>query len=263
MTTPRITFSVKDHIGFVELNRADKCNALDMAMFHGIDSTIKAINKRRDVRVVIVSGAGESFCSGLDVKAVLANRTSAIRLLWKWLPGNANLAQRVSVGWRRLDIPVIMVLHGKCWGGGLQIALGGDFRIASPDCSLSIMESRWGLIPDMGGTIGLRECVAADHAIKLAMTSEVVCANTALQLGLVTQVAETPKEHAVALAKQLLERSPDTNKKIKRFYHSLWGPKERRILARETLNQIAILFGQNQRIAVKKAQGRNDISYKL
>ncbi len=156
-----------------------------------------------------------------------------------------------------------MVLHGKCWGGGMQIALGGDFRIASTDCSLSIMESRWGLIPDMGGTPGLVECVSADQAIKLAMTSEVIDANVALALGLVTQVDENPMVAANNLANKLKERSPDTNRVIKTVYHSIWGGKQRTILAKETWNQIKVIAGKNQRIAVKREQGNMDIEFKL
>ena len=174
MSDNLVSLQLEDGIALVTLNRPDKHNALNMAMFDAIDKVIKKIGKNRNIRVVIVSGAGESFCSGLDVKSVLSNPASAFRLLWKWLPGNANLAQRVSIGWRRLKVPVIMALHGKCWGGGMQIALGGDFRIASENCSLSVMEARWGLIPDMGGTPALLECVAGDQAMKLAMTAEVV-----------------------------------------------------------------------------------------
>lgn len=263
MSDNRVLISIENGIAYVTLNRPEKHNALDMKMFEAIDDAIKQVKKEQNVRVVIVSGEGESFCSGLDVKSVISSRAGALKLLWKWLPGNANLAQRVSVGWRRLNVPVIMVLHGKCWGGGMQIALGGDFRIASPDCSLSIMESRWGLIPDMGGTPGLKECVSADHAIKLAMTSEVVSAEEALKIGLITQVSDTPQEAAKAFAEHLIARSPDTNRVIKKVYQKIWGAGERNILAKETLNQIKIILGKNQRIAVAREMGKKELHYKL
>ncbi|WP_416307712.1 crotonase/enoyl-CoA hydratase family protein [Neptunicella sp. SCSIO 80796] len=263
MSENRVTLSIEQGIALVNLNRPEKHNALDLAMFQAIDSVIKKINADRTIRVVIVSANGDSFCSGLDVKSVLADKSSALKLLWKWLPGNANLAQRVSVGWRRLKVPVIMALHGRCWGGGMQIALGGDFRIASPDCSLSIMESRWGLIPDMGGTVALRECVAGDQAIKLAMSSETIDANQALSLGLITQIADSPLQAATELANQLIQRSPDTNRVIKCMYHKIWSVNERKILAKETLNQIKVISGKNQRIAVKRAQGHTDRNFKL
>jgi len=258
-----VTLAIEEGIALVTLNRPEKHNALSLAMFQSIDKVINQLKTNRKVRVVIVTGAGESFCSGLDVKSMMSSKGSGLKLLWKWLPGNANLAQRVSIGWRRLNVPVIMALHGKCWGGGMQIALGGDFRIAAADSSLSIMESRWGLIPDMGGTPALLECVAGDQAMKLAMTSEIIDAAQALSIGLITQVSETPLQAAKVLAQQLLERSPDTNRAIKHVYHKIWSVNERKILAKETINQIKVLSGKNQRIAVKRAQGHSDIEFKL
>ena len=257
----RILLRVENKIATVSFSRPDKHNALDMPMFKAIDKTIKLLKGRTDVRVVIVRGEGPSFCSGLDIKSVMTDKANALKLLWKWLPGNANLAQRVTVGWRRLKVPVIFALHGKCWGGGMQIALGGDYRIASPDTSLSIMESRWGLIPDMGGTIALSEIMHSDHAIKLASTAETLTAERALQLNLISQVDNEPYKAALSYAESLVERSPDVLSAIKKVYHKIWCPSERRILAKETLNQWRIIFGKNRAIAVKKAMGKADIDF--
>ena len=259
----RVLMSVENGIAQVKFNRPNKHNALDMAMFYAIDKTIKQLKSRRDVRVVIVSGEGQSFCSGLDLKSVMTNMKNGIKLLWKWLPGNANLAQRVTVGWSRLNVPVIMVLHGKCWGGGMQIALGGDFRIASPNCSLAVMESRWGLIPDMGGTPTLKQNLSLDNALLLAMTGEPITSDEAEKSNLITQVASEPMQAALQLAKILVERSPDTNRAIKGFYHKAWCRKTRKMLASETLNQWGILLGKNRSIAVKKAKGDSEAEYIL
>lgn len=261
MSKSRVTLTVKNNIGYVALNRPDKHNALDFEMFLAIDKVIKKVRKDKSIRVVILCGTGESFCSGLDVKSILTKSSSALRLLFKWLPGNANLAQRVTIGWRRLNVPVIAVLHGKCWGGGMQIALGADFRIASRDCSLAIMESRWGLIPDMGGTLALYECVRGDNAMQLAMTSEVIDASRAQSLGLVTHVDDEPLNAAEALAEKLLNRSPDAIRIIKGMYHKIWCSKGRKILAKESLNQVKILLGKNQRIAVKRETGKPETPY--
>ncbi|TQV75110.1 crotonase/enoyl-CoA hydratase family protein [Aliikangiella marina] len=257
----RIVINVENKIATVSFSRPDKHNALDMPMFYAIDKTVRILKKRKDVRVIIVNGEGQSFCSGLDIKSVMTNKGNAIKLLWKWLPGNANLAQRVTVGWRRLRVPVIMAIHGKCWGGGMQIALGGDYRIAAADASLSIMEARWGLIPDMGGTIALSENMPVDQAMKLAMTAETLSAEEALNLKLISQVAEDPYQAAKNFAESLVERSPDVLGTIKPVYHSLWCPSERKILARETLNQWRIIFGKNRAIAVKKAMGKDKIDF--
>jgi len=261
MENNRVKISIDAQIARVVLNRPDKHNALDMPMFRAIDQAIKQLRQNKNIRVVIVSGEGKSFCSGLDVKSVMKQHSNIINLLWKWLPGNANLAQRVSIGWRKLSVPVIMELHGNCWGGGLQIALGGDFRIAAPDTSLSIMEAKWGLIPDMGGTPGLMENVPLDQAMHMAMTADEMTANEALQKQLVTQVTDDPVAAANALAEKLIQRSPDTNKRIKHLYHKVWCNKQRKVLAGETLNQWKILLGKNQQIAVKKALGDDKVEY--
>ena len=167
----------------------------------------------------------------------------------------------VTVGWRRLSVPVIMVLHGKCWGGGMQIALGGDFRIAAPDTSLAIMETRWGLIPDMGGTPALKETMALDQAMKLAMTGEPVCADEALKHNRITEIADDPMQAALDLAELLKQRSPDTSRAIKKIYHRIWSHRDGKILAQETMNQWRVILGKNRKIAVKKAMGNKDVDY--
>lgn len=145
----RVTLQVDNNIALVTLNRPEKRNALDMAMFRAIVDVQKQIAKRRDIDVVILTGSGEDFCSGLDVKSVFSNKMDAVKLLWKWWPFNPNLAQKVTLGWQQLSVPVISAVHGRCWGGGLQIAMGADYVIANKQASLSIMEAKWGLIPDM------------------------------------------------------------------------------------------------------------------
>lgn len=248
----RVDLVIEDGIATVSLNRPDKLNAIDMQMFHELDNISRNLKSEKRVRVVIVKGNGDNFCSGIDIKSVLSNPKNAMRLLWKWLPGQANLAQRVSVNWRKLKVPVIMVLHGRCWGGGMQIALGGDFRIAAPDTSLAIMENKWGLIPDMGGTLALRENIAVDHAMELSMTAKELHAQTAFKMGLVTHVSDKPMDHARQLAKELINRNPDTLAQIKQLYQKAWHKNDRALLSGETLSQIKIILGKNQKIAVAR-----------
>ena len=261
MEAERVTITIEDQIALVCLNRPEKHNALDMPMFYAIRSAIKTLKKNKSIRVVIVKGNGESFCSGLDIKSVMNKPINGLKLLWKWWPFNSNLAQIVTIGWRQLKVPVIIAMHGKCWGGGMQIAMGGDFRIATPDCSLSVMESKWGLIPDMGGTPGLSENLPLDQAMKLAMTAEVIDADEALARNLITQISDDPFREAKVLAVLLKERSPDTNHLIKKMYHKIWCSKQGSILAEETFNQWKIFLGKNRNIAVKRALGNKDIDY--
>lgn len=245
MTEQRVTVEIIDNIAHVKLNRADKLNALDMPMFLAIDKTMKILSKDREVRAVIVSGSGDDFCSGLDVKSIMKSPMSMIKLLFKALPGRANLAQRVSTSWQDIPAPVICAIHGRCWGGGLQIALGADFRFATPDASLSIMEGKWGLIPDMGGTIALRDLMPIDQAKKLAMTAEEFNGEQALALNLVTQVTKTPLADAQAFAESLLSKSPDALAANKKLYNKSWQGSKGWALFRESYYQIKILIGKN------------------
>ena len=247
-----VILTVENNIAFVTLNRAEKRNALNMEMFRTIDRISLNLRKDRTIRAVIVLANGEDFCSGLDIKSVLSQKSSALSLLAKWLPGKANLAQRVSCNWRKIPVPVIMVIQGRCWGGGMQIALGADFRFASPEASFSIMEGKWGLIPDMGGNLALRELVSKDIALKLTMTAEVVPAQTALEYGLITALADDPLQQAKDLATQITERSPDAVAAVKKLYHRNWFGAEWLMLARESYYQVRILLGKNQSKAIKR-----------
>jgi enoyl-CoA hydratase/carnithine racemase len=152
-------------------------------------------------------------------------------------------------------VPVIAAVQGRCWGGGLQIALGTDLRVAHPEASLSIMEGRWGLIPDMGGTRALRALLPRDQVLKLAMSAEPVDGRRALELGLVTEVADAPVERALELAAALTERSPDALAAVKKLYYRSWRGPAWLALARETWYQVRIFMGRNQRIAARRARG--------
>jgi len=244
----RITVEIHNQIAHVNLNRAGKHNALDMAMFYAIKKTINCLKADNQIRAVIVQGNGEDFCSGLDIKAVMKSNRDPLKLLFKWLPWQANLAQYVSTGWRNIPVPVIMAIHGRCWGGGLQIALGGDFRIATPDASIAIMEARWGLIPDMGGTLALKELIKLDVAKELAMTGKLINGEQALDYGLVTYIDENPFERAIELAETISKHSPDAVAATKKLYNKSWWSNSGLALLRESYYQIRILLGKNFKV---------------
>jgi enoyl-CoA hydratase/carnithine racemase len=237
----RIELTMEQQVARVCLNRPDKRNALDLEMFRAIDRAQRTLARQRELRAVVLCGAGIDFCSGLDVKSAMHDRRGMVRLLWKWLPWRANLAQRAGIGWRELRVPVVAALHGRCWGGGLQIALGADFRIAAADASLSIMESKWGLIPDMGGTLALRELLGRDQSMLLAMTAEEISGERALELGLVTALSADPLTAAEDLARQLAGRPPAAVQGVKRLYRRSWVGSAGAALARESAYQVKIL----------------------
>ena len=251
----RTRVDIEDGIALVTLTRAEKRNAFDLEMFRSIARCQRVLARDRSIRVVIVTGEGVDFSAGIDL-AALRSPTVALRLLWKWLPGNPNLAQQASVGWRRLPVPVIMAIHGRCWGAGMQMALGGDFRFARPDANLSIMESKWGLVPDMGGSLALRALMPIDQAMSITMLAQEISGSTALEYGLITRLDPDPVAAARDFAKQLCERSPDAMVATKRLYRAAWQNGDRYLLCREWLNQLWILSRKNQRIATQRSLGK-------
>ena len=261
---PRVT-TTKDSNGIchVALNRPDKLNAVDMKMFEEIASTAAELRSDRSVRAIIVRGEGRAFCTGLDVKAVLQSnpQRQLERLLERpsgyGVKGNeiGNLVQDVSYLWRELQVPVICVLQGMCYGAGLQIALGADFRYATPDCKLSIMETKWGLIPDMGIAVTLRELVRMDVAKELTMTGRVITGEEAASLGLVTKVCDDPLQEAEKFAKELLQRSPDALACAKELYQTTWMAPEKECLEIETKLQRKLMVSWNQLAASVRAFG--------
>lgn len=220
------------------------------------------VELKKGLRAVILSGEGRAFCTGLDAKSVALSGPSKNlnRLLERPSPyggeeGLGNLAQDVCYLWRVLPVPVIACLHGMCFGGGLQVALGADMRFSTPDCRLSIMESRWGLIPDMGASITLRELVRIDVAKELTMTGRIVSGLEAEKIGLVTRCVEDPLKEAMDVAKEIVERSPDSVATTKELFQSTWVADEATCLKQETDLQMKLIGTYNQMAAAGRQFG--------
>eukprot|EP01065_Artemidia_motanka_P025544 TRINITY_DN30531_c0_g1_i1.p1 TRINITY_DN30531_c0_g1~~TRINITY_DN30531_c0_g1_i1.p1 ORF type:complete len:330 (+),score=94.42 TRINITY_DN30531_c0_g1_i1:71-1060(+) len=248
-----------DGIAVVTLNRPEKFNALDMPMLRSIRDAAQQLRKEKGLRAVVLQGKGKAFCAGLDVKSV-ANplkgaRSNVEELLNKADGRTTNLAQDVGYLWRLIPCPVIAVTQGVCLGGGFQIALGADMRISHPDCRFSVMEAKWGLVPDMSGMVTLRELVPKDVAMELTMTARIFRAPEALQLGLVTRIHDTPLEEALRIAKEIVTRSPDAVAASKRLLHASWAESEARALHLETEIQRKLLGTWNNAAAAAKGLG--------
>lgn len=247
----RVTINTANHVAEVMLNRADKLNALDVCMFEAINAAIDSVSADKTLRAVVLHGAGDHFCSGIDI-AVMSDRSLDFHkaLATPLPPSSANLFQKVAYGWRELRVPVICALQGVTFGGGLQIALGADVRIASPDCQLSIMESKWGLIPDMGISTTLRGLITPDRAKELAWSGRIIKAQEACELGLVTSVGEQPLALARAMAADLAARSPQSIQGIKTLVESGWQLADADALALEAELQGRVIGSPNQMEAV-------------
>jgi enoyl-CoA hydratase/carnithine racemase len=251
VATQRTRVDVSGHVAVVSLTRPDKHNALDAAMFQGIVAAAEEVRATPGIRAVVLHGEGPSFCSGLDVASFLADGPTGMDvLLDREGERQANLAQRVATDWLDLPMPVIAAVHGNCFGGGLQIALGADIRIAAPDATLSVMEARWGLVPDMGITQTLTRLVSIDVAKELTFTARRVSGEEAAALGLVTRVADDPLAAARALAAEIAGRSPGAVRAAKRLYEQTWPAPAAGALELETELQRSLMGSPNQLAAV-------------
>lgn len=247
----RLDIAFDNHIARVTLNRPDKYNALDLPMFLALDQAAKSLAARKDIRAIVLCGAGRGFCAGIDVKAFMHQPDLARQLIEKADDETANLAQRVGIGWQEVPVPVIAALHGNVFGGGLQIALGADMRLIGADTMMSIMEIKWGLVPDMSGTQTLRNLVGLDICKELTFTGRTVAADEAVRLGLATRICDDPIATATQLAHEIAARSPDAIRAAKRLLNGAWHADTALGLKLEAEAQMGLIGRPNQLEAVR------------
>jgi enoyl-CoA hydratase/carnithine racemase len=219
----RVSVTVADGVADVRLDRPGKLNALDRSMLAALVRAGRQVAEDGTVRAVVLSGNGRAFSAGLDFAEFQAMTTDGAGQI----PGLDEddgytgpaqaLAQRAAYTWAELPVPVIAAVHGVAFGGGLQIALGADIRLAAPDARLSVMEIKWGLIPDMTGSQLLPGLVGRDVAKELTFTGREVSGQEAAGLGLVTRVSDDPLAQALALAAEIAARSPQAIRAAKRL----------------------------------------------
>ena len=250
MNSERVHVEVADHVATVTLTRPDKHNALDIPMFEGIVGAAAQVSEEPGVRAVVLHGAGPSFCSGLDVMSVMSAGQGLDGLTDPLRGEVPNWFQRTAHDWIALPIPVIAAVHGTCFGGGLQIALAADIRIATPDARLSVMEIRWGLIPDMSITRTLPRLVGIDVAKELTYTGRVFSGEDALKLGVVTHVSDDPFASARELAEEIATKSPDAIRGAKRLFNEAWNLPAPDSLRLEADIQRTLVGSPNQLAAV-------------
>ncbi|WP_395702284.1 crotonase/enoyl-CoA hydratase family protein [Aquabacterium sp.] len=250
----RITLDASG-VAEVCLARPDKMNALDFAMFDGIAAAIDRLKAEARLRAVVLHGEGRAFCAGLDMgrmSKIADQATGGFRDLRPRTHGLANSAQYVAQGWRELPVPVIAAVHGVAFGGGLQVALGADIRLVTADLKMSVMEVKWGLVPDMAGIVLMRGLLRDDVARELTYSGRVVSGEEAVQLGLATRVCADPLAAARELAAGIANRSPDAVRAAKRLLNqAAAGASEAALLQAESDEQVALMGQPNQIEAVR------------
>jgi enoyl-CoA hydratase/carnithine racemase len=240
----------------VAMVRADKMNALDDAMFRALIAAIAQVRADARVRAVVLHGDGRAFCAGLDkgsLQGIASTAGGGVGDLVPRTHGLANFWQQVAWGWRELPVPVIAAVHGVAYGGGLQIALGADVRCVHPDAKLSVMEVKWGLVPDMSGCVLLTELTRADVARELTFTGRVVSGTEALSLGLATRLGDDPLADARAIARQVAASNPEAIRAAKRLFNTASPVDAGRVLLAEAFEQQRLIGSANQREAVQAA----------
>lgn len=250
----RITIRLDEGVADVRLDRPDKMNALDPAMFDALGEAAAELSALKGLRAVVLSGEGRAFCAGLDFgsfQAMDSGGEKSLRDLVTRTHGIANRPQWAAWCWRELPVPVICAIHGVALGGGLQIALGADMRFATADARLSVLEIKWGLVPDVAGTQLLRHLVREDIVRDLTYTGRIVTGAEAREIGLVTRVEVDPRMAALTAAREIAGKSPDAIRAAKRLLNGAVQGTAAEGLMAESVEQQALIGTPNQVEAVR------------
>jgi enoyl-CoA hydratase/carnithine racemase len=249
-----------DGVVELQLSRDDKMNALDPAMFDALIAAGEALRHDKAARAVVISGRGKAFCAGLDMASFERMQQGAAGVLGEGAAGTdllarthgiANAAQQVAMVWREVPVPVIAAVHGVAFGGGLQVALGADIRVVAPDTKLSVMEIKWGLVPDMAGMVLMRELARADVVRELTFTGRIFSGEEALRIGFATRLSADPLADALQMAHEIAGKSPDAIRAGKRLLNASAHQSAADLLMAESVEQQALIGSANQVEAVK------------
>lgn len=266
----RISVSIDNGVADVRLTRADKMNALDDAMFEALITRGQELAANPDVRCIVISGEGRAFCAGLDMgnfgkmadaKPEDAAPTGGAGRLEQRTHGISNRPQYAVRVWREMPVPVIAAVHGVAFGGGFQVILGADMRYVAPDTKLSIMEIRWGLVPDMAGTQIMRHLAREDIVRELTYTGRVFSGEEALEYGFATRVEADPLAAALATAREIASKSPSAIEASKRLLSAAVYAGEEEGLVLESVEQDALIGSANQIEAVMSQLEKRDATY--
>ena len=261
---PRVTVTYENHIAFVRLTRADKMNAVDQDMIDGIIAAGQEV-AASDARVVVLSGEGKAFCAGIDITGLsgMMGADPADALVPRSHgAGTTNQWQEVAMIWARMEVPVIAALHGAVYGAGIQLALGADIRIATPDTKMAVMEMKWGIVPDMGGMVLLPKLVRSDVLRRLTYTAQPIDAAQAERWGLITEIAEDSLAAATALAETIAGKSPSAIRTAKRLIAIAESEGPEAVLMAESVEQAKLIGKPDQMEVIAAEFGKRPAVFK-
>lgn len=238
---------------YLALHRPDKLNGVTLDMLRSVETAAAHIKRNRSIRAVILTGAEGNFTAGLDFSAVKRDPKALLVAFLNRPWRGTNLYQNGPWCLRKLPVPVIAAVEGYCFGAGVQFALAADYRFTAPDATWSVLEAKWGLIPDMTGIHTLSQQVSMDVAKRLSMTGEQLTGEQATELGLASEVAADPVAAAEELARRVIARSPDSVSYAKQLFDETWSTSARHTFFKERLRQARLLASKNTKIAQKAA----------
>ncbi|WP_307696050.1 crotonase/enoyl-CoA hydratase family protein, partial [Sphingomonas koreensis] len=247
MIGDRVSIGRAGAVADIRLRRPFKMNALDGPMFDALIAAAESVAVDPTIRAVVLSGEGKAFCAGIDLESLQALMSDeGKQAMQSRSHGLANRYQQAALAWREVPVPVIAALHGVAFGGGLQIPLGADIRISAPDTKFSLMEVRWGIVPDMAGTVLLRSIVREDVLRELIYTARVFTGIEAASMGIVTQLAANPHVAALELASSIAEQGPRAVRAAKQLLNETQSVSPQVALLSESEAQVGLLAGPDQ-----------------
>ncbi|NSL50554.1 enoyl-CoA hydratase-related protein [Calidifontibacillus erzurumensis] len=200
----KVIYEVKNNIGYVTINRPDVLNCFDYETLTMLGNIVEEIRTNKDIRVVIFTGSGEkAFSAGADLKERKTLTESEVRR-------NVNKIRNVFNDVATLPQPTIAAINGHAFGGGFELALACDFRIAVKGALMGLTELKWAIIPGAGGTQRLPRLIGEMKAKELILTAKKVTADEAYSLGILTKVTEreTLMDECLTLAEAMMENGP-------------------------------------------------------
>ena len=256
MFRDRVSITLEGHVAHVRLERPDKLNALDDVMFEAVVEAGQHLFGMHGVRCAVLSGAGRAFCAGLDLASMARTDRHSETSLTARTHGSANRPQQAAMVWRKLPMPVVVAIQGVCFGGGLQIASGADIRVVAPDARLAIMETKWGLVPDMAGFVLWRGNVRDDVLRELIYTHREFSGEQAAQYGIATHVDTDPLARAMAIAQEIALQSPHAVRASKLLCNRMPELSADDMLMAESIAQHELMSSKNQKESVMAGMER-------
>lgn len=259
----RVAVDFQDHVAHVRLARPERLNAIDVTLLEHLVAAGDQVAAIPGLRAIVLSGEGRGFCSGIDTSTLPTRQDDPFPIdIATPIRGAANLAQYAVLQWRDAPVPVIAAIHGFAFGGGFQLPLAADIRLVHPDTQMSLMELKWGLIPDMGGMALLKPMLRHDVLADLMFTARVFDGREAVTLGIATRVADDPLKQALEMAREIATRSPDAVRAGKRLMRIDNAEVDSRILRTEAAEQLLLLKSANHFEAVAAGRAKRAPSFR-